>query len=173
MKGLNSLGKRGELLSQPFIYIFMIVVIGFIVVFGFTGLQKLMGFGCTIETTKLTHDFDLHVKQMYSFSAGSNQKYSLITPSDLVGICFVDNTQSPNLLVIPYQSVKEYIEAMSEAGALNQNVFFSGKDVDCTPSPYRIENLIVKGGTLCFHVANGKFDYVLENKGDFVEISKP
>jgi len=167
------MNKKGELLSQPFIYIFMIIVIGLVVILGFTNLKNLIGFGCTVESEKLMHDFKNNVKQMYGFSSGSKQKYSFTTPSGINGICFVDSTMSPDLAKITYKDIQDYVAIKSSAGDLNENIFFSGSDEECLPEPNKIDKLKVQGNTLCFNVAKGKFDYVLENKGTFVEISKP
>jgi hypothetical protein len=167
MKKMNS---RGQLLSQPFIYISIIIVVGLIVVLGFTQIGNLMCFGSEVENTKFMKDVDNHVQQMYSFSAGSKQKYEMLAPSNIYGVCIVD--QNPDLTQIPFQELKDKIAVLSDAGDLDENIFVSGPDGDCLPDPIMIEHLRVQGGTICFNVAKEGFNFVLENKGTHVEISK-
>ena len=158
-------------MSQPFMYIFMAIVIGLIVIFGAYLLFQLFSFECMVEGEKLMSDFNYNVKQMYAFSSGSNQKYSMMVPSNIQGICFVDDTAPIKLSEVPYKSLREYIELKSMNEDLDETIYFAGPDDECLPAPMKINKLKVDGGTLCFHVAKtNSFDYVLENVGRNVTV---
>jgi hypothetical protein len=53
--------KKGQLLSQPFFYIFAIVVIGLILIFGFRYVNKLLETGCEVEILKFSSDVQKQV----------------------------------------------------------------------------------------------------------------
>jgi hypothetical protein len=165
--------KKGDLMSQPFIWIFMIIVIGLIVVFGGKALLDVMDFGCSVESTKLVKDFKDNVDQMYSFSSGSKDIYTMLVPSGMTGVCFVDASTGLDLSDIPDDDLREIIEIKLSAGDLDENMFFIGEDKECLIDSAIVKKLKTPTGVTCFNLARGSFKFVLENAGDNVLISKP
>ena len=89
-------------MSQPFVYIFAIIVIGLILVFGFKYIGKVLKTGCQVETISFTRDLQSEVNQIKALSYGSSAQCSfsrggntgtsceIILPDNVETICFVD-----------------------------------------------------------------------------------
>ena len=167
--------KKGNLMSEPFTYIFIVVVIALIVFFGFKYIRDLTSFGCEVEAKKFVLDFKDKVDKVESFSAGSKTKESMYTPAGIVGVCFVDPTYS-GLKVdsVKFIDVKDEVASFVDAGVLREQMFFSkslNSNDKCVPDRTRIENFKVANGITCFDTSVGSFTFFLENKGKYVEIS--
>jgi hypothetical protein len=48
--------KRGQLLSQPFFYIFAVIVIGLTVLFGYPLIVKLLATECIVENNEFLNE---------------------------------------------------------------------------------------------------------------------
>ena len=175
--------KKGQLMSQPFFYIFAIVVIGLILVFGFNYINKLLKTSCDVEGLGFQTEIQSKVNELNSLSAGSSfectlSRYKnsggrcdLTLPDNVNGICFIDTTKSYTLSDIKFNDVKDYFTKFGAAGVrnLNKNLFFSGnKNADCGGEPVKINKLTTEGA-VC---ANLSTHFILENQGDIVIVKK-
>src|SRR3989338_5258726 len=103
--------KRGQLLSQPFTYIFAILVIGMILIFGFS-----------------------YVCSLVNSPGQSGNKCEFIIPKGVKGICFVDTTK--NFDDIKYEDINTLVTKLGANS--NRNLFFSESGADCNADPVQI-----------------------------------
>lgn len=170
--------ERGQLMSQPFIYIFAIIVIGLIFVFGFRYIGKIMGAGCEVEVMDLVNDVQAEVNQLRALSFGSNTactfSYSsasdyecvLVVPSSVKSVCFVDAKRGQeNQITERFTTIKNFIsEFGSAASGLNKNLFFGvSKDSSCEIEPQLIRNIEIEG-PVCLDVTKDN-SFIMENSG--------
>jgi len=155
-------------MSQPFMYIFALLVIGFILVFGFLQVRKVLDFGKDVEEVKFENDLQKIVDRVYSLSPGSStlvDKKDLLLPSTLDGLCFVDATNPIALSQIPFDSLREDLRLL---GSSSKNIFYvvhAGEDALPASKIVHLET----DGVVCFDFRLRKdFSFVLENRGDLV-----
>ncbi len=174
--------KKGQLLSQPFFYIFAIVVIGLILIFGFNYVSKLMNTGCQVEGLSFVNDVQAKVNEVYSLSYGSSYECSivsisgqsksrceLILPTGVKGFCFVDTTLNYNPQDLIFPEVKDIVVKLGSSA--NRNLFFSTtKGASCTAEPAMIKKLTTSG-VVCLDIRKDK-SFIIENKGNSVEVRK-
>ena len=128
--------KKGQLLSQPLFYIFAIVVIGLILIFGFNYLNKVIKIGCEVEILDFNADLQTKISELYSLSYGSSYECALVQysgqsenscefvlPQDIRGLCFVDTSKPYDTNEIKFLDVKNLVSALG-SGA-NRNLFYS------------------------------------------------
>lgn len=164
--------KRGQLLSQPFIYIFAMVVIAVVIYFGFSMVSEVSCLGENVEGAKFVKDLNKHVLEINSFSTGTKNKYTLTPPADVRGLCFISKDYS--LSNIPFQDIRVVVELEKEAGSLEHNMFFSlmpGSKKECLPENQLISRLVVEK-FVCFDFSREPFEFILEKKGKVVYLSK-
>ena len=174
--------KKGQLLSQPFFYIFAIVVMGLILIFGFTYVNKLLKTGCEVEILSFVSDVQAKVNEIYSLSYGSSFECSvvgtsgqsdsrceLVLPSNVAGICFVDTTKIYNQNDIILKDIKNLVVKLGANS--NKNLFFStSKGSSCIAQPAMIKKATTNGA-VCLDLIKNK-SIIMENKGNIIEIKK-
>jgi len=165
------------MLSKPFTFIFALVVIALILLFGIMAITRLFSFGCAVEAEKFVMDFDNKVEVMDTLAKGSRAQYSLIVPPGVAGICFIDTTSTNNIDTskLIYPDVKQKVELLIGDGmAMKENMFIAADanaDKDCLFDRKRINGLRVADNIQCFDTKFGEFKFVLENMGKYVQIS--
>lgn len=125
--------KRG-ILSLPFVYIFMIIVIAFILLFGFNIIGKLNKF--KEKTIYLTFEEDLRkeAENMYNMNKGSLATYSfnsknkpLQVPKEIKEVC-VDNNKiilnNINYEDFEIENLRSYDNGFNELCVDTKNRFF-------------------------------------------------
>src|SRR3989338_7479185 len=172
--------KRGQLLSQPFFYIFAIIVIGLILIFGFNYIAKILKTGCEVETLDFVGDVRAEVNQLRALSfgssfectftsiGGSENRCEFIFPSNVEGICFVDTTKS-QYEKIKFEDVKNIVMGLGPSA--NRNLFFSvEKSSSCRADPVKIDNIKIDS-PVCIDLKEEN-SFIMENVGSVVEIKK-
>ena len=127
--------KKAQLTAQPFYYIFIMIVIAMILVFGFRIINNLRE---TQEQTKFVQfktDLQASVNSVYLKNPGTKISYSSLLPKDVKQVCFKDFTTYTE------------VSAKSE--------FFL---------TFQVDNLIPKFDNYCLQAKAGKLDFTLENK---------
>jgi len=173
--------KKGQILSQPFIYIFAIIVIGLILLFGFRYIGKILKTGCEIESLDLVNDIQAEANQLRALSFGSSYKCSFsysgtgdrcnfIIPSNVEGLCFVDLTRGQhNQIPERFKEVKEIAELIRND---DRNLFFIAKrGSNCEAEPARIKNLEIQT-PLCIDLTGREGSFIMENAGNKVLIKR-
>ena len=165
--------KKGNLMSEPFTYIFIVMIIALIAFFGFKYVKDLTSFGCEVEAKKFVLDFKDKIDNMMSFSSGSKTKELMYVPKGVVGICFIDPSVNTQIDKIKFADIREDISILSESDVLKEQMFFSksiNSNDKCIHDRIRVDKLKIGDNPLCFDTSTGSFTFFLENKGKFVEI---
>ncbi len=80
--------KKAQLMSQPFYYIFVVIVIALIFVFGFNIINNLIKAQEQSKFIQFKTDFNNIVDNVYSKSPGTKISSSLLLPKDAKKVCF-------------------------------------------------------------------------------------
>ncbi|MAG47699.1 hypothetical protein CL617_03765 [archaeon] len=164
--------KRG-MIQQVFVYILIIVVVGFVFIFGFNMISKFLDVGEEAKLIDFKNKLDKEVNDIFYKSPGSLIEYSkgssrkpLALPEDVSKICVINKDESLDLTNLN-DDEKIVLEN------INDNVvLLPFKD----KYSFDVNGLKVSENPLCFRIINGAFSFVLESKfldgENFVEISK-
>jgi len=136
--------------DQIFVYIFAVVIMGLIIIFGARAIIKTRNFSEQAEVTKFFDDIQTSVDRVYDYDLGSSLELKNIrVPSVVKEVCFQYHFGYTNVYVneIP------------------------GKDID--PNSVGLDNKNVEKlrvqGEFCRENIGGKIDVVLEKKVGYVE----
>lgn len=175
--------KKGQLLSQPFFYIFALIVIALLLIFGFTYIRKLMNTGCGVESISFISDIQTKVNEIYSLSYGSsyecaltrvagktNNKCEIVMPDNVDGICFVDTTKSYDPANIIFDEPKKLIVGLG-VNANNNLYFQNSRNAACKSEPALIKKLTTDG-VVCLDFKKTNPSFILENIGNNVVVKK-
>ncbi len=171
--------KKGQLLSQPFFYIFAIVVIGLLLIFGFKYAGKILNTSCQVETLDFVSDVQAKVNELYSLSYGSSfecsivrasgqteNKCELVLPDNVKGICFVDTKKSYDKNKIIFADLKELIPLLGSNA--NRNLFFSTMQGASCKSDHALIKKLTTEGVVCLDTKNKNPSFIMENSGNFI-----
>jgi len=158
--------KRGQLMSQPFVMIFALVVGGIILVFGAKLIFDLTKQTNQVQLSKFVNDFKEKIEEYYYLDEGSKETLTVTLPKKVKAICIKNNTVSQSLqgipLVLQQDAIsRQFIETSSK------NMFF----IPITKSEYSaftIPNVVLQDGkeVECFYSK-----ITIASKSNFVEIS--
>lgn len=165
------MNRKAELISQPLMYIFIIIVIALILSLGVKLIFDLQETAEQAAQVKFMQDLDLAVNQIYTKDTGSSTEYKssssykgISTAPKAEIICFIDSTQSidsSNLLAADENNLLKNIKSKNV-------VIFPIKN----HQSLNIDNLKPIENPLCFKLKSPILtNFKLENKGSYVEIS--
>ncbi len=164
--------KNGQLLSEPFTYIFALVVIAMIVSVGFYFITRTTDVAKSVDALKFEKDFESKVTEIGLLSTGSGDEINMNAPIGVKGICFID-MKTINPSEIKFLDVQKDVTLFKEAEKTNLNVFFAKQDGSKSSiAPISVLKLKPNVNPLCVDLTFGKLKLGLENKGKYVEISK-
>lgn len=86
---IQPINKKGFDANQLFIYITAVVVVGFVLIFGFKVIQQFMDTSEDLGELKVKDDLERVVSQVRN-DHGSQRFFDLRVPNDFVTICFFD-----------------------------------------------------------------------------------
>ena len=118
--------KKGQVIGQPFVYIFAIIVIALILFFGFRMISNLINFEEDVDYADFLNNFDNEINIVYAESFGSTKSLeSLRVPDEVTEICFVvDNVFNEG----PTDAKLDmYLDERFRSSGFEENVFFGGK----------------------------------------------
>ncbi len=162
--------KRGQLLAQPFVMIFGIIVGALILTWGIYEVYKLINVSCDVELVDYVTTLKKDVQRYYYYESGSSNRFKVDLPCEASHICFVSQDIPFYCRVqgagIPCVKPQGYNQGFIVARK-NDNVFiYSKKGVDAYYVPYlrptSTEN------PLCI---SDQKQIVLTSKGTYVEVS--
>ncbi len=172
--------KKAQILSQPFLYIFAVIVIGLILVFGWTSIKNLIGFGDDVGSVKIFNDFRKAVDEVSKLFPGSSIECSLvrkpltteneceiIVPGNIDGICFADTNSPLDFSNIKFKNVEEEIRVYQGTG--DRNVFFATGKKPINPI---FINKLKPENEFCIDMKTKEKTFILENKGKHVDAKK-
>ncbi|MBN1645948.1 hypothetical protein JW868_02825 [Candidatus Woesearchaeota archaeon] len=165
------IAKRSQA-QQAFVYIFSLLVIGALVVFGFQSIRSILNRGCEAEFITFKKDVESAIVPL---GDGSYQKVLLGAPCNAHTICFVDrgdiNTAdgNPNTAFdsVDYPQIANSVKVM-----VQNNVFVVGETVE----PIGYNDYIILDETeyndrpLCIDASFGRFELGLRGRGRNVQV---
>lgn len=156
--------KRGQLLGQPIVMIFALIVGGLILGWGIFQAYKLLNTAREVEVADYVATLKRDVERYYYFEPGSSGKFKVSLPQDFTYVCFASHeipffgstTKPPN-----------YNHAFV-ALRNNTNIFvYSKKGVLTYYIPYL--RAPASQNPLC---VKNQMNVMLTSRGTYVEVSK-
>ncbi|MEM4244796.1 MAG: hypothetical protein QXR60_01145 [Candidatus Nanoarchaeia archaeon] len=160
--------KRGQLLGQPLIMIFALIVGALILAWGAYEIYKLLSFSCEVESRDFISTLKNNAQRYYYYEQGSSNRFQIRLPcDDNAYICFANHssTLNPNPTVKPPNYNSGFVN-----GRKGDNVFiFSKKEVFAFNVPY----LSPREGTATNPTCVKNYQYVtFTSQGTFVEVTR-
>lgn len=161
---------EAQLYGQIFIYILTLLIISFILIYGYKSISSFKGRTSQIVSLKLGEDLKNSVQRITP-DFGSIIKKE-IDIGEASQICFVETYENINNLNLPIDSngnpindpiIKDSIRSNSD-----KNTFLMGKSV---LGSFYTGNISVQNDVLCLKSIGGKVSLKLEGKGDHALIS--
>jgi hypothetical protein len=119
--------KKGQVIGQPLVYVFAIIVIALILFFGFKMVGNLIDFEKDVDYADFLNNFDNDINIVYSESFGSTKSLeSLRIPDEITEICFVVINEDYVEGMEPTDE-KMILYLNERFGSPEENVFFGGK----------------------------------------------
>lgn len=158
--------KKGQLLSQPFIFIFYLVVIAMILVFGVKVFSYLRCYDDRVEYHDFITRFESKISTIDNDAVGSNLGLSeLLLPGDVEEICFFD---SENYYVegldekVRSDDLRDYMENKLSIG-YGDNVYIYSPE-SCGDLKLKSEKIeIIFEDNFCEDLSDRDFNVVLES----------
>ncbi len=161
--------KKGQLLEQPFVFIFAIVVIGLIFLFGFYIVRNLVSLGDNVDLRVLVNNLESKVKECKNLDFGSVCDLSKITFSSIRVVCFIDPDSEFSISRIPSGFIKSNVNRT--LSSKRYNVYFEPlPDKRLNQNYVFISDIRPNTNPLCQNVIGSRLRLFLENKGDYVEV---
>ena len=157
--------KKGQLIGQPFVYLFIIIVASLILIFGVRWVYQLNDAGGEMMTETFLNDIEASVNSVYSDSSGSVKSLEGIkVPAKMKEICFADTSLTFNSSEVSDSLLERY---MSEAfdSDLEDNVYIS-------PSNSLFIDLIYVDFLICDSLEDRKLNLKLVNEGHRVLVER-
>ncbi len=171
--------KKGQLIGQPFVYIFLLIVAAVVLFLGIKVLANVLQLGESVGYNEFVNDLKKAENEVYSDSFGSTLSLENINvPSFISEICFLDRyrTQSINLSLVRDLELRDFIN-VSYYSSQNENVFFASDDLKAiklervTPIDKVYSEPISENAfenPLCDDSRDGKINILFENQGDSI-----
>ncbi len=121
--------KKGQVIGQPFVYIFAIIVIALILFFGFRMVNNLIDFEKDVDYADFLNNFDNEINVVYAESFGSTKSLeNLRVPDEATEICFVvENENYVESLEPEDEILIAYLDEKFNSPGVEENVFVGGK----------------------------------------------
>ncbi|MDP3766217.1 MAG: hypothetical protein Q8R04_06925 [Nanoarchaeota archaeon] len=155
--------RKSQIYSQVFIYILTIILISFILVYGYNAIQSFKKRAEQVSCLKFKNDLSNAIESISS-DFGSIKRKDLQLCAGYSQVCFVETFESPNLPNKVDPIIKDSI--LSNAG---KNVFFVE---NIAKEAFYAGKISVEPDVLCIKAANNKISLRLEGKGDHVLLSQ-
>jgi hypothetical protein len=156
--------KKGQLMGQPFVYIFLVLVAAFVLFFGIKSIINLVGFGKEVEYRNFVNELKEKESKVYHDSFESVLSLNdLVVPDFISEICFVNRGEEINLEAVKDSELREVIR-ISSSSARGDNVFFASDKLRAI----ELKNVRAESNPLCDRTYDRRIDLRFVNKGDYV-----
>lgn len=163
--------KKGQLLSQPFMYVFYALVAVAILFFGVRMLIDFINLGDEVAVKDFLVKFDGKVQDVYSDNFGSVISVnSLNVPNGIQEICIINFANSPDLSDVSNSDFRDYLN-LQEAST-RENLIVFGENIEGTVQRRYVDNLDPINNPTCSLVDNGKVNLRLSNRGNYVDVAR-
>jgi len=124
--------KKGQVIGQPLVYVFAIIVIALLLFFGFRMVGKIIGFEKNVDYADFLNNFDNEINIVYSESFGSTKSLErLRIPEEVVEICFVITNEAYGIGMEPTdERMIIYLDEKFSSPVVEENVFFAGENIE-------------------------------------------
>jgi hypothetical protein len=119
-----NMNSKGQIIGQVFIYIMAVVVIGVIILIGYSGIKSFLVRGCQVEQITFKQDILQYVESQSGY--GNSQRFTLSAPCGYETVCFVDADRIG--VTAPQISCNYGFIKKSAISGVQQNVFLISKD---------------------------------------------
>jgi hypothetical protein len=161
-------GKKAQIVGQIFIYMMAVIIIGGIMLIGYSAVKKIIVKGCEAEKVNFKADIEDMIERYNSY--GAVNKQAIKAPCEYDVICFVDAARieigappirCSNSLI--NDSVKNHVQ---------QNIFVISNR---RTIPIGYSNLVSlnstdAGGCLCIAQRSSNFNIIFNGRGSSTEI---
>ncbi len=165
--------KKGQIAGQIFIYIIAIVVVGFIIVYGYSAIKGFSEKGEQVEFITLKTDIENNFKSIVS-DYGSIKRPNLDVPGKFEMICFVDKTKAAaaqtSSLCMEGDNDDFYEPVICATWSLGKDNVYLVPDGSIS---WDVGNIVINEGDpfLCIEVIHNKIKLQLKSLGDKVRVS--
>lgn len=149
--------KKSQLYSQIFIYILTIILVSFILVYGYNAVQNFKERAEKVACLKFQNDLSNAIESISS-DFGSVKRKDLQLCAGYIQVCFVETFESPNLPSSIDPVIKDSV--LSNTG---RNVFLVE---NIAKESFYAGNISVEPDVLCIKAVNNKISLRLEGRGD-------
>lgn len=154
--------KNSQIYSQVFIYILTIMLVSFILVYGYNTVNNFKKRADQVSCLKFKNDLSNAVEGALS-DFGSVRKKDIYLCADSTEACFVETFEKPNLPPGIDPIIRDSI--ISSTG---KNAFLVGSTVK---ESFYIGKISVEPDVFCIKSVNNKISLKLEGKGNYVLLS--
>jgi len=155
--------KKGQLISQVFIYILSVAIMAAILVYGYKAVNDFRERSEQVSIVKLRTDLTSSIKTLTKDYGSVKQKeFSL---GQFSSICFVESYSTP--LTLP-PGTNPFIEDSISSGT-QENVFLI--EESAIGDSFSVFSIAVEPDVLCKPAVGGRVTITMEGMGDHVRIS--
>lgn len=160
--------KNAQIVGQIFIYVITVIIIGFILVYGYNAIKGFIDRSEQVSFIKFKNDLSNTV-EIISPDYGSVKIKSFEVPSDYSKVCFVKNFPDfPSLSGTNYPIMDDSVNSK-----VQKNVFLIKETVKESFFIGNIDVISDNDKYLCVDVVNNKINNIkFEGKGDHASLSK-
>ena len=158
--------RKSQIYSQAFIYILTVIVISFILVFGYNAVVNFKKRADQVSCLKFKNDL-INAVDSITGDYGSVKRKDIKLCSDYMQVCFVETFQAIDKNNLPIDIdpiIKNNI--LSDTG---RNAFLVEK---IAKESFYVGNISVDGNLLCINSTRNEISLRLEGKGNYVLLSK-
>ncbi len=155
--------KASQLYSHLFVYILTIVLVSFILVYGYNAIKNLNDKANQIACLKFKNDLENEVKKVSGEYGIVDEKDIQICPG-YSKVCFVENVEQPDLPGGTDPIIKDSVASNAE-----KNVFLAENSAE---ESFYIGRISVEPDVLCIKAIGGRIRLRLEGKGNYALISQ-
>ncbi len=170
----NEFNKKSQIYGHIFIYILTIIIVAFILIYGYTAIQNFRDRTEQIVNIKFNNDMNNAVKGLIG-DYGSVIKKEIEVGDDIKQVCFVETVEnfdkqnpqainSEGFLITLDPIIKDSISSNAD-----KNVFLVGKTVK---KSFYIGKISVDADVMCVTPLNNKIVLRMESLGDHISIDK-
>lgn len=167
-------GKKALGVGQVFIFIVAAITFALIMIFGYKAISEFISKGENVQFYQFKTSIENEFQRIYT-EYGSVRVETFSLPGTYKQICFVDVDDSAasleGLCAKDQVACSVWADARERGGyaAADENVFLT----PTAPTKIKVRPLSTDNGFLCVNVVGGKFQLVIEGRGDHAEISLP
>ena len=171
------MGKKAQMPGQIFIYILAIVIVGAIIVYGYTAIKDFSDRGDQVAFVSFKTSFENTVKTMVS-DYGTIKRPDFDVPPQYERVCAVDFSKAasgpicspgdPDYEPVICSAWKQ--GATQQASSPDKDVLLS--NIFLTPDgseSFHVGHIKIKDGYICSPVKNGRINIQFKSVGDGVE----